>query len=266
MTAIQTARFRLDSRTFRDLAWRAALVVMAAVGVLLDVPSWAQVLLSVAAAVATLLFFLGRSRTRGPLDATLTALAIVVVAIMLLGVLLNVLPSGISTSGWAIGVGVIELVTLIALALLRAPKSTLRLRRRVPVSAIAWTLAVVAVLAGALSWSIASFSDTHVSPLVMDATTSSRPTASQPIVSRRSVVVTVSSGRDVGPYLLQVVEGSTRTTIARGIRIGPDAPGAITVTVPANTRETLQLVRPGSTTPVRELIIDTTTNTTKVTR
>jgi hypothetical protein len=255
MTAIQSARFRPDSRIIRDLAWRAVLVVLASAGVLLDVPAWARVPLSVAAAVVTLLFFLGRSRTRGPIDANLTALAIVIVVLMLLGVILNVLPAGITRVGWGIGVGLAELVALLLLAFWRAPKPVVRTVPRVRLSAVVWALAVAAVLIGALSWSVASFDGTHVSPLVMDATGSGR-----------SVVVTVSSGRDVGPYLLQSVKGSTRTTIARDIRIGPKHPGSITITVPANTREKLQLVRSGSTTPVRELIVDTTTNTTKVTR
>lgn len=254
MTSTQTARFRPDARILKGLAWRAGLVIVATATVLIGLPAWARAPLSIAAAFVTLLFFLRRSRTRGLVDGALTVLAVIITVLALLGLLLNVLPSGISTASWGIGVGVIEVAALIALAYWRAPKPlTRRSTRRVPVATIVWTILVTGVLTGALLWSIASFNGTHVAPLAVAA-----------VPSGGSVVVTVSSGRDEGPYELQLVTPTGRTVLAKDIRVGPESPSSITIDIPENTRETVQLVRAGSQKSLRELILDTTT-VTKVT-
>lgn len=257
MTPVRPTRFRPDAAIVRDLAWRVCLVILATVGVLLDVPLWARAPLSIAAAAVTVLFFLSRYRTRGPVDGALIGFGIVVVVLALLGAVLAVLPRGIGTASWGIGAGAVELIALLALTFWRAPQPTFRRWPRASLPTLAWALGIIAVLGGALAWSITSFSATHVAPLSMSA-----------VSSGQSVVVTLSSGREDGPYLLQIVSGSERTTVARDIRIGPGNPGSITVTVPPVSREKLQLVRVGSDSAVRELIVDTTTNptTTKVSR
>ena len=255
MTSTQTARFRPDSRILRGLAWRTGLVVVAAAAVLIELPAWARAPLSIAAALVTVLFFLGRCRTRGRVDGALTVLGVVIAVLALLGLLLNVLPLGISTASWGIGVGVIEVVALIALAYWRPPKPmTPRWTHGVPIAAIVWTLLVTGVLAGALLWSIASFNGTHVAPLAVAA-----------VPSGGSVVVTVSSGREEGPYDLQLVTTTGRTVLAKDIRVGPENPSSITINIVENSRETLQLVRAGSQKSLRELILDTTTTTTTTT-
>jgi hypothetical protein len=168
---------------------------------------------------------------------------------------LDVLPTGISAASWGIGIGLAELAALVALAFWRAPKPVTRSRpRHAPVGAIVWGVLVAAVLAGALVWSIDSFGSTHVAPLAVAA-----------VPSDGSVVVTISSGRDSGPYVLRLVTGTGQTVLADEIRVGPDNPTTITVAVPENTRETVEVTREGSETSLRELIIDSTADTAKVT-
>lgn len=256
MTSTLVGRFRPDSRILRDLAWRAALVIVAAVAVVIGLPAWARTPLSIMAALVTTLFVLRRFRRPGLIHGTLTALGVALVVAMALGLLLSVLPSGITPPGWGIGIGVVELVSLTALAYWRAPTATTRRSRRgVPVAALAWTILVASVLAAALIWSIASVNSKQIAPLAVAA-----------VSSGESVRVTVSSGRDEGPYELQVVTSAGPTVLASDIRIGPENPASFTVTLPGDTRETVRLVRPGDETPLRVLILDSTTDMTKVTR
>jgi hypothetical protein len=255
MTSLQTTRFRPDTLVFKDLAWRASLVVLATVGVLVGVPAWARAPLSIAAAVVTIMFFLRRRRSRGLIDSILSAIAILVVLLALLGLVLGVLPAGISAVSWGVGVGIIELAALFALAYWRAPTTVTRRVPRLRVATLVWTILVTGVLAGALIWSIGSFTSTHVAPLALGA-----------VSSGGSVVVTISSGSDDGPYDLLLVTSTGRQLLARDIRVSAESPASITLVLPKHSREKVQLSHAGSTTSLRELILDTTTATTKVTR
>ncbi len=244
--AAPTERFWPNRQVLMDFAWRALVVDVATAAVMFGLPAWGRTPLSLAAALVTVLFFLRRSRRQGLLNRVLTAIAAVVVALASLGLLLNVLPSGLTTQAWGFGIGVLELGTLTALTFWRAPLAA-RPRRRFPVGAAIWSLLIVGVLAAALLWSISSFTTTHVAPLAMAAVTSSD-----------SAVITISSGRDQGPYELQLVTGTTRTVLVKDIQVGPGGSASFTIQVPANTRETLELVPAGSTTALRKLILDTT--------
>ncbi len=257
MTMTETTRFRPDAAVVRGLAWRAAVVDIAAVAVVLDLPAWVRTPLSLAAVAVVGVFFLRRSRRRGAVDGILAAVGVGVVTLMLIGVVLNLLPSGITGAGWGVAVGLVELAFLLALAYWRPPvASATRLaarRRRPPVGAVVWTVLIAGVLAAALGWSVSSFSATHVAPLALGAVTSSG-----------SAVVTVSSGRDSGPFELRSVSTTgVSTVLFNGIQVGPGQSASFTIVTPRDTRATLQLVKAGSSTPVRELIIDTSTSTSK---
>ena len=52
--------------------------------------------------------------------------------------------------------------------------------------------------------------------------------------------------------------GTTRSTVATGITVGPNSSVAVKVPVPADGRLLVQLVTPGSTVALRELIFDHT--------
>lgn len=248
MISTLTTRFQPDARILKSLVWRAGLVLVATAAVLFGLPAWARTPLSLAAALVTVLFYLRRYHGRGLVDGALTILGVIIAALALLGLLLNVLPSGISAASWGIGVGVVEITALILLAFWRAPKPVARRTRGLPPAIIIWTVLVTGVLAGALLWSISSFTGTHVPPLAVAA-----------VPAGGSVVVTVSSGRDEGPYELQLVTSTGRAVLATDIRVGPENPLSITIALPDNARETVQLVRTGSQMSLRELILDTTT-------
>jgi hypothetical protein len=249
-------RFRPGAGIVRGLAWRAALVDLAAIAVVLGLPAWARTPLSLAAAAVVVVFFLRRSRRRGLVDGILTAVGVAVVVLMLIGVGLNLLPGGITGTGWGVAVGLVELAFLLALAYWRPPVAVTRSLafRRPPVGAIVWTVLIAGVLTTALVWSISSFSSTHVAPLALGAVT-----------SKQSAVVTVSSGSDAGPYELRSVSDSgVSTTLFEDITVGPGKAASFTIVTPSNTRATLELVKAGGSSPVRQLIIDTRSSTLKV--
>ena len=254
MSALQLG-VRPDRTVLIGAAWRAALVVVAAVAVALEAPAWARLPLSAAAMLAVASFVLRRFGRRGRLDVVLVLAGGGLVALALLGLLLNVLPTGIGPLGWGLAVGVLELAVLAFLAVFPAPipfrcEGDSAPRRRIsfttnPVGIVTGAAAVL-VLVGAVGYSTVSYTATHVSPLAI---------ASEAHGS--SITVTVSAGGAQGPYELDLVTATGRTVVATGIRV--DSGDPYTKTVPApSTRAVLQLVTAGSSTPVRQLILDGT--------
>jgi hypothetical protein len=225
--------------------WRAALVVVAAVAVALELPAWARFPLSAAAVLAVGTFFLRRYGRRGVLDVVLVVAGGGLVALALLGLALNVLPTGIDALGWALAVGVLELLVLAFLAVFRAPVGGVAsARRRVPVAAIGWGVAVAAVLAGAIGYSTLSYTSTHVAPLAIAA-----------VPHGGTLTVSVTAGAEQGPYELDLVTATGRTVIARGIAVDEGATFSKSIATPT-VRAVLQLTASGSSTPVRQLILD----------
>ena len=227
------------------VGWRAALVVVAAVAVAIEVPAWVRLPLSAAAVLAVATFFLRRSGRRGVLDVVLVVAGGGLVVLALLGLLLNVLPTGITTPGWALVVGLFELAVLAFLAVFRAPmERAARPRRRPPVARLAWGAAAAAVLAGAGVYSTASYDATHVQPLAI---------AAEPHGS--SITVTVGAGAAQGPFALDLVTADGRTVVAKNIRVGPGKQYTTRLPMPA-TRAVLQLVPAAGGSPIRSLILD----------
>jgi hypothetical protein len=255
MTAEQATRFRPNAAIFRDAAWRSGLVILATAGVLLGVPVWARAPLSVAAAAVTVLFFLRRSNRRGAIDTILVALGVAIVVVLLLGLALAALPVGINSASWGIGVGAAELVAIGVLAYWRAPlpaRRTWYLRFRL--APVIWSVLIAGVLAAALTWSITSFANTHVPPLALSVSTSAD-----------AAVVTITSGSEQGPFDLRIVSASGDKLIAKNFRVEPGHPSAIRIDRPVTGSEKIQLTRAGESKTLRELILDSTTNTAKVT-
>jgi hypothetical protein len=252
MTSVQLSPSHVSSRMLVSLAWRAALVIVATVAIVLELPAWARAPLAIAAAAITVLYIFARFDRRGPLDKVLTSVGAVLVSLALLGILLNALPWGLSAASWGIGVGLIELVTLIGLTFLRPPTVRESGRARVKLSGIAWGVAIGVVLAGALTISTASFDQTHTAPLALSQSTSGN-----------STVVRITSGTAAGPYDLVRVSGTARTTLASAIEVGPHSSASVTVALHEGTREEIDLVKTGSTTVLRQVIIDTRIGTTK---
>jgi hypothetical protein len=247
MSALQLG-VRPDRTVLVSAGWRAALVVVAAVAVALEAPAWARFPLSVAAVLAVATFFLRRYGRRGVLDVVLVVAGGGLVALALLGLVLNVLPTGIGPLGWALAVGVLELALLAFLAVFRAPaERAAAAHRRVPVAGIAWGAAAALVLAGALVFSTASYTSTHVAPVAIAA-----------VPHGDTVTITVSAGAADGPYELDLVTSTGRTVVATGITVTADQTYSKRIAVPG-TRAVLQLVTAGSSTPIRQLILDEAT-------
>jgi hypothetical protein len=246
MSAVRVG-LRSDRRALVGAGWRAALVVVAALAVAIEVPAWARFPLSAAAALGVASFFLRRSGRRGVLDVVLVVTGGGLVALALLGLALNVLPTGITALGWALAVGVLELAVLAFLALSRpagdaAPRP--RISFRTNIVGIVTGAAAVLVLAGAVVYSTVSYDATHVSPLAIASETHGS-----------TVTVTVSSGAAQGPLELDLVTATGRTVVRTGIRV--DSGAGFSTRIPKPTaRAVLQLVTAGSSTPIRQLILD----------
>ncbi len=194
--------------------------------------------LVVAAAVA----LAAAARIRRPALPAATVLAGgAVVALVLTGLVLNLLPAGLSGAAWGVAVAVLELVVL-------AITAALPVRRhapRIPLAVAVWGAAVTAVLAVTIAWCVASYGATHVRPLSLAATTDGD-----------RVAVTISSGADAGPYELDLVTDRGRSVLARDVEVGPAGSRTVEATVPDGVRGLVQLRLAGATAPVRQLVVE----------
>lgn len=234
-----------------DLGWRLALVVVAAVLAAVSAPAPLTTAVAAAAALAVLDRVV-RYRRRGMLDAALVGSGALVVVPGLLGLLLNYLPGGITTTSWVVALVVVGIGSLTLAGLSRGPVPPspfrpLLSRRSIPTAA--WSLAAVAVLVLALNLSVRSFDRTHIAPVDVAGTA----------VVNGSATVTVSAGSAQGPFELDLVTTSGRVSVARNITVTPDTSVAVVVAVPKGSRVLVQLVTPGTTTPLRQLTFDSNT-------
>ena len=102
-----------DRAADRGLLWRAGLVLLAELLVLVGAPTWLTTPVVVVAALVVL-ERVARLRRRGRLDAVLVGVGGAVIVVALTGLVLTVLPWGLTRSSWSIA---LSLLALIALAL-----------------------------------------------------------------------------------------------------------------------------------------------------
>ena len=236
-----------------DLGWRMALVVVAAVLGAAAAPPALTTVVAAAAAIAVLDRVV-RYRRRGMLDAALVGSGTLVVVPGLLGLLLNYLPGGITATSWSVAGVLVSIGALIFAGLAPGPVPPspfrpLLSRRSLPTAA--WSLAAVAVLVLALTLSARSFDRTHLAPVDISATA----------VQNGSATVTIAAGSSQGPFELDLVTSSGRVVAARNITVTPNTSVAVVVAVPSGSRVQVQLVTPGTTTPLRQLTFDSTGTT-----
>lgn len=232
-----------------DIGWRIALAVAAAISAGLSAPAWLSTVLTVLASVVVVERVV-RVRGRGMLDAALVGSGMLVVIFGLLGLLLNYVPGGIGRASWSIG-AVLLAILLLTLVGLRedVPPSPFRpLWSRASLPTASWGLAAVAILVFAIVSSTQSFNRTHVAPLDISSTA----------ISNGLATVTVSAGSDQGPFEVDLVTPTSRVVLARNISVSAGASSALVIAVPANARALVQLVQPGTTVVLRQLIFDTT--------
>ncbi len=236
-----------------DLGWRIALTVVAAALAVVGAPSW---LAATATGLATVAVVerLVRHRRRGMLDAALVGIGTLVVALGLVGLLLNYLPGGITRTGWAVAFALLAIAALTVAGLRQdeTPPSPFRkLLTRAAVPTALFAVAAGGVLAAALVLAVHSYDDTHIPPVDMSSSA----------VQNGFATVTVAAGTDAGPFEIDLVSGTNRVAVATGITVSARTSTAVVVAVPAGLRVSVQLVKPGTTTALRELMLDTTTST-----
>jgi hypothetical protein len=238
-----------SSAWFRDIGWRMALAVAAAIVAGLSAPTWLSTLLTVAASVVVVERVV-RLRRRGMLDAALVGSGMLVVVLGLLGLLLNYVPGGIGRTSWSIGAVLLAILLLTIVGLGEdvplSPFQPLWSRSSLPTAI--WGVAAAAILVFAIVISTQSFQRTHVAPLDL---------ASTPV--RDGVAtLTVSSGSEQGPFEVDLVTSTSRVVLAKNVTVSAGVSSALVIAVPARTRALVQLVQPGTTVVLRQLIFDTT--------
>ncbi|WP_130491651.1 hypothetical protein [Motilibacter rhizosphaerae] len=218
---------------------------------LLGAPGALRAPLVVVSVAGTVLQVVPRGR-RGRLDELALAVGGVLVLLVLLGVVLDLVPAGLTRTTWALGYAVVALGLLAApaRASASAPGSG-RPAREAPRwwSARTLTYAValaVAAGAAAVAVSAAERSDTAPLALALDR-------------DGGSWAVVISSDAASGPYDLQVVTDRVVTTAQRDIRVLPGHPVRVGVQRPA-ARTIVRLVRTGSTSAFRTLVLDPSTD------
>jgi hypothetical protein len=232
-----------------DLGWRIGLVTAAAVCLAFAPPVW----LALPVAVGTtgvVLERVVRHRRRGLLDTVLVGVGGGIVAVGLLGLLLNFLPGGVTRTGWLTG-GAALLVTALAWCA-RRPVPPSPLNRLTPVlfpATAVYTLLVGATLAAALLLAVRSTDEVQVPPLQLSASTAGGQTQ-----------ISISSGTEIGPLDLVMQTPAGDVLAASSIIVGPDQAVSLTMTPPAGQSVVLYLTHPGETVPIREVIVQTAVN------
>lgn len=239
-----------DRRSSVRDALRRAAGLWAALAVSLAAPGWLAALL-VAVTMLVVAERLVRRRGRGALDAMLVGLAGICGTLILLGLVLNLLPGGLTRLSWTVGAAVAGAAALLATSLLVSSRERLTsspfgaILRRIPDTTWIFTAAAVVVLGVAVALSARVVHQVDVPPLQIAGTTT----------SPGQVLLTVSSGTAESGLSVITHTGAARTVAGSGLTVGPGRNATVTLSAPASGRVVVDLVdRTGST--IRELILD----------
>lgn len=263
-------------------AGRVLLVVAASGAVLAGAPTPMTAVLSLLAMVLTG-ERLARTRGRSRVDTALLGAGGALVTLILVGLLLGVSGIGLRPAGWAIALGVTALLGLGAAEYTDRrrpatpdepvdpadpadPADSVSLADPVGVAHPAgpavpdgtgrwsgirvrnlpWALAVVAVIAGALTVSVRATDRADVAPLQMAFGT----------VQEAEAQVVVSADRASGPLELRT-EAEDGTSLSYPlIQVEPGRPMTASVVLPRTGRFVITLNNPDQTEPLRSLILD----------
>jgi hypothetical protein len=234
--------------TYRGLLARAAFAVAAAAAPLAAAPAAIAAPLAIVAAAAVA-ERVARHRRRGPADLVLVALAGAFGVTILLGFVLNALPSGLTTTSWAVGVFAVELGGLACCVRPSKPPSLvalLRTGRRPSVAGLVCAGLGTLVLAATISVSAAVALDSAPAPLEISTVSSAGGTAQ----------IRIDAGATTGRYVLDVVTGRTRQTVIARLDLAAGASTTATVPIPPGARSTVELRAFGAAVALRHLILD----------
>ena len=234
----------ITDRRVADPLLRASLVIEAALASILDSPTAVRTVLTAAAALGVVGTAV-RARRRGVIDAAVIGLAGALSVLVLLGLVLNLFPAGLTRVSWSISAGLIGLAAVAWGARttpkddLFVPVSTTTLLRQSP-----WYVAAAAVTAVAVIIAIHATDVADRAPVQLSLTSA----------NARSVAVQVTGARTDGMYQLVVRRGSTEVVRSVPFRLTAGHYVDFRFTPPAE-RVTVDLRKVGGTTS-RSLIVD----------
>lgn len=232
----------------RRLLARVAFAIAAAAAPLAAAPPAVAAPLATVAAAA-IAERVARHRRRGPADLVLVALAGAFGATILLGFVLNILPSGLTSTSWAMGVFAVELGGLACCVRPPEPPSLVALLRtdsRPSATGLACAALGTLVLAATISVSAAVALDSAPAPLEISTVSSAGGTAE----------IRIEAGATTGSYALDVVTGRTRQTVIARLDLAAGASTTATVPIPPGARSTVELRAFGAPVALRHLILD----------
>ncbi len=236
---------KLSDRRVVDPALRASLVVEAALAAALDAPTAVRTVLGTAAVVAVVGTMV-RGRSRGRIDATVIGVAGALAVAVLLGLLLNLFPVGLTRVSWAVGAGVLGLAAVAWGARSTptedwsSPVSGTTLLRHAPWTLAAAGVSVVAVIVAVHATDIADRAPVQLS------------LASK---SAQLVAVRVTGAHTTGTYRIVVMRGTTELTRSEAFRVGAGQHVDYRFT-PTQDRVTVDLRKVGASTTSRSLVVD----------
>lgn len=219
-----------------------ALVVAAALAVEVPAAPAVRTVLIALAAVAVIALA-APLRRRGAADAVLVGVGVALVAAVLVGFVLDLLPGGLTRLSFATGYAVLGVGTVVVahvrragapLALPTASGLAGWLRRHWPTGVA--VLAAAAVTVVALTVSVRSVDATRTDPVALSVTGSGSGST--------DVLVSVTAGGAAGPYRLEVASGpGPPRALGPAFRTGPDHPvtrnlGAVSTAITVTLRDT----------------------------
>ncbi len=253
-------RHRAKITPVAQTSWRILLVLAAGTAAFLNAPAYLASPLTVAAAIVVTEWAV-RYRRKGLLDAALVGAAGLIVGAVLLGLLLNLMPLGLTRQTWSVGAVVIGVNVLVLGLRSPMPAGLFGQLRRViaapvggPVdgsrnwpgrlAGVVCSVLAAFIIAGALVATVHSTERNQIDPLQMAAVSTPAGTS-----------ITLTTGTPDGPFDLVVIANGVSVTAATGLHL--DATGvSVPIVVPAIGRALVDLVRTGEATPVRQLIFD----------
>lgn len=231
-----------------DLGPRILLVLFAAGAGALGAP-WPIASPLVAAAGMLTVERCVRRRGRGWLDTVAVGVGGALAVVILMGILLNVLPGGLTRRSWAAGLALAG-ITALLICRHEGPRAPSPVSRRPrPFNAVLYALTAVLVVF-AMVVSVLSAGEKRGPDLQLAVQQQATSDAS-PWVS-----VIVSSSTAYGPLQLLLDEGREPRTWGGLFEVAADRPYLVSVPVPAGARVTVSLAEAGDPSPLRRVTID----------
>ncbi len=234
----------IDLSRRSSLLLPAGLVVAAAATAAAGAPGYAAGPLTAAAAVTTVLH-LGWRPDREPLDIIVRAVGGLILALVALGFLLDVVPGGLTRVSWSVAAGVAALAALADCLRRPAPPRVQLAALRGSLPGAVWYVLAAAVLGAAFTITVRATDRSERPPLALSVTSADTDSAE----------VAISAGTTGGSYDLLVGDGTTAGTVQGPFTVAAGASVEHQVVLPAGERVTIALVAPGTSLPLRSLVL-----------